>query len=1021
MPLRTGPLVGRETDLGRLADVIGLHPTEGSRPGGVVVLSGDAGIGKSRLAGQLLADAAAAGWFTAVGHCVGQAGSALAYLPFVELVGTVDTSHPEVVERVLDTHPSLAHLLPGRPAQPPTDLRDAPRRGGEPVGRSTDPGQVAEAVHALLAAVGAVRPTLVVVEDVHWADRSSRDLITLLLTRGFPTAVGLVVTYRSDDLHRRHPLHETLAVWARIAGLEHVDLGPLPDDAVRELVAVTEGAPTDAVTTAEIARRAEGNPFFAEELVASAAAGQSLTGGLGRVLRSRVEQLDDTTQRVLRAVALKGGQFIGHELLSRVLDLPDDVLESCLAEAVEHHVLETRWPPAYTFRHALLGETVADGLLPGERLRLHRAYAAVLADHPGLGPASELSRHAAAVGDLATAVRASRAAAEAALAVGGPQEALLHLERVLTWLEDDDHQRDEVTLRASEAATVAGDPVRALELLRDRLAHPGRAQPPGLRADLLAALVHVGRGLDVPMDPLALTDEALALLAPDTPDERRVRVLSARLQALVDLGLWIEASTVGDEVSLLAERLGLSGQLAVIRTIQARVLEVQEDLDAVESHLRTVLTGLDPDDPLRLRARHQLASLAHRRGDLPEALARFDAGAADARRLNREWAPWGQECRLLGGLTAYELGDWDGAERRLDVGLDGGLGGGPGGAHRGRAPEPGGTIFTGALLQVRAGRGDRLEPGLLGRLRRWWPYDGLAVVVTVMPAVDLLGDAGRHDELVDLVDDAVARLDAAWGEYRAVVRLAALVGGQAASAALAAEPATRERLTALTTTLLSRARHVTALRPAAGVASRPTDDRADTADLEHSSRETWAWLLRAEAESLRLRRATELDDPPDGPSAVDAWRASVAAFDGYGHAFEAARSRARLAAALHALGDDDAAREEADAARAVAERLGARPLLAELDAAVPRRSASRVAARSATRDATEPTTRELTARELEVLGLLARGLTNGQIGKQLFISTKTVSVHVSNLLAKLGAAGRTEAAAIARRRGLVPE
>src|SRR4051794_7487731 len=144
MPLSTGPLIGRDADLSRLADAIGLRPTPGARPGGVVVLSGDAGIGKSRLVGRLVADAATAGWFTAVGHCVGQAGSSLAYLPFVELVGKVEAGRPDVVDQVLETPPSLAHLLPRR----------ATPHGPDPADRGTDPGQVAEAVHALLVALG---------------------------------------------------------------------------------------------------------------------------------------------------------------------------------------------------------------------------------------------------------------------------------------------------------------------------------------------------------------------------------------------------------------------------------------------------------------------------------------------------------------------------------------------------------------------------------------------------------------------------------------------------------------------------------------------------------------------------------------------------------------------------------------------------------------------------------------------------------------------------------------------------
>ena len=204
MPLYSrGTLIGRDLERARLGEALGLP--DGSS--GMVVLSGDAGIGKTRLLAQLESDARAAGRLTAVGHCVGQAGSSLAYLPFVELLGELDAALPDVIGQVLTHHPSLSHLLPARLTGPGTDL---PARG------PADPGLVAAAVHACLTAVAAYQPALVMVEDVHWADFSSRDLVTLLFTRGFTTPLSLAVTYRSDDLHRRHPLHET-------------QLGNLPD------------------------------------------------------------------------------------------------------------------------------------------------------------------------------------------------------------------------------------------------------------------------------------------------------------------------------------------------------------------------------------------------------------------------------------------------------------------------------------------------------------------------------------------------------------------------------------------------------------------------------------------------------------------------------------------------------------------------------------------------------------------------------------------------------------------------
>ncbi|MFC7485746.1 helix-turn-helix transcriptional regulator [Knoellia sp. CPCC 206453] len=962
-------LVGRDADLARIAEIIGL--TSEAKHG--VVLSGDAGIGKSSLLARVAADAEAANWNVAWGHCVGQSGSGVAHLPFTELLARIETFAPEAIEQVVATRPALAVLLPGR--------RMA-------AASAHSPGQVAESVHALLTAVGEITPLLVIIEDAHWADPSSRDLMTLLLTRGFASPVALVVTYRSDDLHRRHPLHETLAVWARIAGVEHHDLKPLDDNAIRAIVTATETTDMPDRTIGEIARRAEGNPFFAEQLAASTVAGQPVTGGLSRVLWARIDQLSEPAQHVVRTMAI-GGRTISHDLLLRLVDLTENQLEDAIAEAIERHVIEAQWPPAYAFRHALLAETTTADLLPGQRMRLHRAYAGALASDPTLGPASELARHAAASGDLTTAVRAARAAARADLAVGGPVNALQHLEQALGWLAEDAEERDEVSLEASDAALTAGDVVRSVQLLRDRIEHPGPDQAPAMRARLLATCANRIRLIDLAFAETApeMTREAMAIV-PDGDGPDRLFVLTAHMQQLVDTRKYSEAADLGEEATALAERLSMPNALIEIRAVMSRVIEVHDDLDALERHINSLLTDLGArPDPLRVRIHHQAATMHHRRGRLKQALESHDRGAALASELHIDWAPFGLDSRLIGGLTAYEIGDWDGARQRLHV-TDPFLG------------QPGRSFFDAALMNVRAGQGEPIGEDEIAAVREWWHVDGFGIVQLVMPAVEHYGNRGDLARALDIAEDAISDLERTWGRFHAVVRLAALVAGHVATHAPTLDATLLRRANADLEGMISKAHGIVA-EPQRGL-REPT-----TEEIEETNTETWAWNVRLRAELLRLQWRTGQGQPPPTEEMVALWRESVAAFERYGHAYETARSRARLAAALKAAGDAAGSRREADLAREVAARLGARPLLAELDDL------------AAPTPATAGSPDTLTPREQEVLELVARGLSNGQVGQQLFISTKTASVHVSRILAKLGAASRTEAAAIARDRGLV--
>jgi DNA-binding CsgD family transcriptional regulator len=245
-------------------------------------------------------------------------------------------------------------------------------------------------------------------------------------------------------------------------------------------------------------------------------------------------------------------------------------------------------------------------------------------------------------------------------------------------------------------------------------------------------------------------------------------------------------------------------------------------------------------------------------------------------------------------------------------------------------------------------------------------------------------------------DDVVAFVGALWQRpgFNARVRLGALLVGCIATAAATSSAGERGDLARRGDAVVEAARAVASAMRSPGPEGR-------------------AWALRLDAEARRLHWLAGVEPLPSSEDLIASWRDVTAAFEEFGHVYEAARSRARLAAALAAAGDQAGASGEAEAAREVALRLGAGALLDELKAlAGPAPDALRRAPRVRDLDA-------LTPREREVLELVATGRSNREIASTLFISPKTVSVHISNLLDKLEAGSRTEAVAVARRRGLL--
>jgi DNA-binding NarL/FixJ family response regulator len=383
-----------------------------------------------------------------------------------------------------------------------------------------------------------------------------------------------------------------------------------------------------------------------------------------------------------------------------------------------------------------------------------------------------------------------------------------------------------------------------------------------------------------------------------------------------------------------------------------------------------------------LRGLCTLGGLYYSQGRLAPALAAYRQAADRAIETGRPWAPYGLDGIAFTAIVAHVSGQWQLAAEMVAVG--------------GQArPEFAEALLAAVGLQLAADRGDADGLDRIAGLRAWWRRDGLIAISSGAAAIELLGQSGDLAGAQAMYDDVVASVSKLWQRmtFHARIRLNALLLGHLATAAASASVSERADLATRGDTLAAATASVVA------------------ADERPQGPEGAAWMARARAEHARLHWLAGVN-PPAEDELVETWQQSVAAFETFGHVHETARSLTRLAAVLRATGEPARAAEAAATAREIAVRLGAKPLLAELRVLADPGAAAPRPQRSSSGDT-------LTARESEVLGLVAAGRSNREIAEQLFISTKTASVHVSNIMAKLGASSRTEAAALARRRGLL--
>ena len=321
-------------------------------------------------------------------------------------------------------------------------------------------------------------PTLLVIEDLHWADHSTRDFVVYLARNLRDARIMLLGTYRSDDLHRRHPLRAVLAELDRSGFAQRFELERFDREELRDMVASILGTDPSNDLIDMVFERSEGNAFFAEELIAARGSSEQLPVTLRDIMLARIDALSETSQRLMRVVAVIGRRA-DHRLVAALSDTSEVELSDGLREATEHQVLVIEHESAaYRFRHALVREAVYDDLLPGERVQLHARLAELLSEHPEWcegGPsalAGELAGHWYAAHDAPRALVAMLDAAREAERMYAYPEALAHVERALELWPQVPDAEDLCAMRhvavvqyAAVMAELSGSVDRALEFI----------------------------------------------------------------------------------------------------------------------------------------------------------------------------------------------------------------------------------------------------------------------------------------------------------------------------------------------------------------------------------------------------------------------------------------------------------------------------------------------------------------------------------------------------------------------------
>jgi DNA-binding CsgD family transcriptional regulator/tetratricopeptide (TPR) repeat protein len=987
MRVTSSRFIGRGTELTELE--MALAEARDGRPA-LAFIAGESGVGKSRLLTEFVERAA--GKAQALGgDCLELGDDELPYAPLVAALRPMVRSGDPVIDSLPPpVRAELARLAPelGEPAPPENGDRES--------GRGESQRRLFEALLTLLAGLGEEAPVVFWLEDAHWADRSTRSFLTFLASSLRDERVLAVVTYRSDELHRRHPMRPLLAELERAPRARRIELPRLDRDEVAvQLEDIFGEAPAPEVVE-RLYSRSEGNPLFTEELVAAGPDGRgALPPTLRDALLVRLERLPAEGQQALNSLAV--ASRADHALLGEVSGLESRALDAALREAVAAHLVLRDDEDRYAFRHALLREVVYDDLLPGERSELHLALARALERRCADGKeeawlATQVAHHYRRAGDQPAALRASVRAADAAEHVGAHGAAAAVLDHALELWERVDNAEEfagtdhaGLRLRAAEAHYLDGSDHRALQLAEHAAEGMDEATEPARRAIALGERAAIEWSLAMSERSRATLREALEMVPPEAKRER-AWLLSIRVKFLLLQGRFQDVVETADDALAAAEAAGMEDVRSPILNRLGHALFALGDEAAGEGALRDAIKiarrSGDNDD---------LATAFVNWADCLHWAGRSREGAELAAAGLREITPGDRSERWLALTRAeilFALGRWDEAERLIPA---------P------RLASSGATWVNASLrrAELALGRGDADAARPLVEETQEALASSLEPQVIASAGVlraELERRAGDLTRARAAVDESLDRVQYCSDD---AVRIAQLSMAGAWIEADAAERARDLGDTAAEREALARAELMHARVEAAAEAARGRPVEA-------------AYLLCANTELARARGAA---------GAAEAAAAEAEAWDALERPYPAAIARWREAEAHVAAGDRRAATPVAAAALATARRLGSLWLTEEVSG-LAARARLRLDEATVPEDGAGPAAEEeeapfgLTPRELQVLALVASGATNREIGEQLFMAEKTASVHVSRILRKLEVRSRTEAAAVAHRHGL---